>query len=165
VQAMSEGEGRGATFTVTLPIPALLVPVPSAGVERAAPAMLQGLRLLFVDDQPDAREAVRTVLEQFGATVVTASTVEEAVRLVDSYKPDAVLADIAMPGEDGFALMNRLKEQKTAANIPVAALTAFGPEHRDKILGAGFEMYIGKPIQPPDLAVAVQRLAARETLH
>jgi signal transduction histidine kinase/CheY-like chemotaxis protein len=164
VQATSDGEGRGATFTVTLPIPALLAPTPAVGIERAAPAMLNGLRLLFVDDQPDAREAVRAVLEQFGATVMTASTVEEALRLIGSYRPDVVLADIAMPGEDGFALITRLKEQ-TVTNIPVAALTAFGPEHREKILGAGFEMYIAKPVHPPDLAVAVQRLAAREILH
>jgi signal transduction histidine kinase/CheY-like chemotaxis protein len=164
VQAMSEGEGRGATFTVSLPIPAVLAPLGRPAIERSAPAMLQGLRLLFVDDQPDARDAVRAVLEQFGAAVVTASNVEEAVRLVESYQPHAVLADLAMPGEDGFALMDRLKQQADK-RVPIAALTAFGPEHRDKILGAGFEMYIGKPIEPPELAMAVQRLAGREIVH
>ena len=104
------------------------------------------------------------VLEQVGAAVVTASNVEEAISLIRSYEPDAVLADVAMPGEDGFALLTRLKQQADR-RVPVAPLTAFGPEHRDKILGAGFEMYIGKPIQPPDLALAVQRLARRDIVR
>jgi CheY-like chemotaxis protein len=164
VHAMSDGEGRGATFTVTLPIPAVLNAPAAPAVERTIAPTLAGLRLLFVDDQADAREAVQAVLEQFGAAVITAATVEEAARLVDAYKPDAVLADIAMPGQDGFALIQRMKDQATR-RVPIAALTAYGPEHRDRILDAGFEMYIGKPIQPPDLAMAVRRLAGTPTMH
>lgn len=160
VEAANASGGRGARFTVKLPVPAVLNPATDAAVPETV--SLAGLRLLVLDDDVDAREAVAAVLECFGADVMTAGAVDDALDQLRTRRADAVLADIAMPGQDGFAFVSRLRaESKSGAMVPAAALTALGTEYRERILAAGFQMYIPKPVVPPLLAAAVRDLASR----
>ncbi len=165
VTAASDGEGRGACFTVTLPSEAVPAAA-SADPRPAAPGgdgrSLAGLRVLVVDDDPDARELVTIVLEQHGARVVAAASAQEAMEVCQDRLPDVLLSDIGMPGEDGFSLIRRFRQLAAARGVvvPAAALTAFvREEEKERALAAGFQMHIGKPIEPDRLADAVARLA------
>jgi PAS domain S-box-containing protein len=174
MRAASLGEGRGATFTVELP---LMVVHPAAGAERrvhpstvvheAAPATLpdlSGLTVLAVDDEADARELIRRVLEDCGARVVTACSAEESLALLEREKPHVLVSDIGMPGSDGFDLLRRLRAlgRGTAGDLPAIALTAFArSEDRMKILRAGFRMHVSKPVEAAELCIAVANAAGR----
>jgi signal transduction histidine kinase len=169
VEARSDGVGRGATFVVRLPAdrpvvgatPALAV---TTEVAPADPQALAGLRVLLVDDEDDAREAVATALAQRGATVATAASVAAALRAVDAEHPDVLIGDIAMPGEDGYSLIRRLRERDaaTGGTIPALALTAYGRlTDRAQMLAAGFDECLTKPIAIDELAGVVRRLAHR----
>ncbi|BDG06226.1 ATP-binding response regulator [Anaeromyxobacter oryzae] len=171
VAAASDGPGRGATFTVRLP---LLVPKPHrardvAGslpvVDAAAPlAALARVRVLVVDDDPDTVEVVRQVLEQAGAQVVAAASAREAIEAFAARPPDVVLSDLGMPGEDGYALIARIRALEAArgGDVPAAALTAYtqGDERR-RALEAGYQLYLAKPVEPSALTAAIARLAGR----
>jgi CheY-like chemotaxis protein/anti-sigma regulatory factor (Ser/Thr protein kinase) len=169
VEARSDGIGRGATFVVRLPAdrptvtatPALATPeVPTV----ADPEALAGLRVLLVDDEDDARDAVATALTQRGAQVATAASVEAALGAVDGETPDVLIGDIAMPGEDGYSLIRRLRRRDAAegGTVPALALTAYGRlADRAQMLAAGFDECLTKPIAIDDLAAAVRRLAKR----
>ncbi len=176
VQADSEGPGRGATFTVRLPAhaaqdselgsgvgPSLQIP---AADDRAAPGppdaqpVFDGLRCLVVDDDADTRELVRMILEGCGARVVVAVSAAEAIPHVPN--ADVLVADLGMPGEDGYALMRRIRELPAAegGRIPAIALTAFATESdRVRALEAGFHRHITKPIEPGGLLNAIDELA------
>jgi CheY-like chemotaxis protein len=131
IEAASAGEGRGSMFTVKLPLlvssSPVVVPGPS-GEERAArtPA-LDGITVLVVDDEEDAREAMAVLLGQAGARVISAAGAAEAIDTLDRERPDVLLSDIAMPGEDGYALIRRVRSRSGEAGgrIPAAALTAY----------------------------------------
>jgi len=170
----SEGQDRGATFTVHLPLTA--VHRVEAGQERVHPAAtpaapppmalpdLSGLTILVVDDQRDARDLIQRVLEDAGARVVTAAGVEEALALVELEKPQVLLSDIGMPEADGFDLLRQLRAlgRERGGEIPAIALTAFArSEDRTKVLRAGFRMHISKPVEPAELCVAVANVAGR----
>jgi len=168
VTADSEGEGKGAIFTVKLPVRAIY----TAETERALGARgqtnsLNGVWVIVVDDEANARELIMSVLESSGARVTAFASAEEALNLmmdVAAPRPDALVCDLAMPGADGFSLINKLREwEKTYDGVlPAIALTAFGRvEDRTRALYAGFQMHITKPVEPVELVVAVRSLIDR----
>jgi CheY-like chemotaxis protein len=163
VRAESEGEDRGATFTVSLPIPAIrmqTVPLPRVGV--AAGPTLDGVRVLVVDDEPDAREVMAAVLQERNAEVVAADSAAEALAALDRLLPDVLVCDIGMPNEDGYAFIRRLRarEPRHGGRIPAAALTAYArPEDRAQALLAGFQTHVAKPVEPAELVAVVASLA------
>jgi signal transduction histidine kinase/CheY-like chemotaxis protein len=169
VMAESAGEGRGATFTATLPAegpqhrpPPAGPPLPAAGSPRGAPG-LDGICVLLVEDEADARELVARFLTQAGARVETAATVAAAVDAFHRRPSDVVVADIAMPGEDGYALLQRLRALSGPGTVvPIVALTAFArPEDRQRALEAGFQAHLAKPIDPEQLVAAIAGCLSR----
>ena len=168
IRASSEGVGRGATFTVQLPLTsvhrsAAEGPRVHPTVGQAVPASfpdLSGLFVLAVDDQPDARELVQRVLEDCGAKVLTAENAARALEAAARERPDVLLSDIGMPEMDGFELMRRLRSQYK--DLPAIALTAYArSEDRINALRAGFRMHVAKPVEPAELAAAVANVAGR----
>jgi hypothetical protein len=171
VRAESPGPDQGTTVTIELPVPALLeepAPWPGlrAGSDHDAPS-LQGLSVLVVDDEQDAGEAVRRLLEMHGATVNVERSARDALARLEHESPDVLISDIAMPGMDGFDLIQQVRASPTQArSVPAAALTAFsGPEVEEKVRRAGFQTFVPKPVAPEDLASTVARLAARRRGH
>ena len=166
VRAESEGEGRGATFTVTLPLLPLGQPVddlqPRLPLDEESPARwtptFQGLRVLVVDDDQDTCETIRAVLKRAGAEVRTCLSASQALTVMDSWVPDLLVSDIAMPGEDGYTLIRKVRARKTeeGGRMVAVALTAYGSnEDRKKALSAGFQVHVGKPIEPSQLVSVV----------
>jgi PAS domain S-box-containing protein len=164
VVAESPGKGRGSSFTVTIPIPALI----PAHFETANPrlvhaeeASISGLRILVVDDDGDARELVGLTLQSHGALVKMASSSREALRLISREKPDVMVADIGMPQEDGYVLIQALRaleREHSDTRLPVIALTAYASEaDRDQALAAGYDLHLAKPVSPADLTQALSK--------
>jgi CheY-like chemotaxis protein len=132
----------------------------------AATPQLSGVDVLVVEDESDARELIRTMLEQLGAAVVTASSGEEGLAALDERSPHVVLSDIEMPGMDGYSFMRAVRERPASrgGQIPAAALTAYArPEDRDAALRAGFQLHVAKPVHPAELAAVVSSLAGRRS--
>jgi PAS domain S-box-containing protein len=159
VSATSDGEGKGSTFTVTFPI------APADAVQASAPAYderaLQGRRILLVEDEAETRGFLRALLETSGAEVHAAAGVSEAMRMLDGWQPDAVISDIAMPGEDGYSLIRRLRERDGDPHMPALALTAYGGEEdRMRALRAGFDSFVRKPVDPETFLEAVATMAS-----
>ena len=160
VSAESPGQGRGSTFTALLPLAA-------APGERASPSgppreiddrPPAGLAVLLVDDEEDAREALRLILQQNGMLVTTAASAREAYELVERLQPDILLSDIAMPGEDGLSLMRRVRMLpfERGGQVPAIALSAYaGAEDRRRALLAGFQRHMPKPVDPAHLLAAI----------
>jgi PAS domain S-box-containing protein len=156
VHAASAGEGHGATFTIHLPtadsdhaaVPGGSVEAEASGFEVSA--TLQGRTILIVEDHEDARDLIKGVLEGSGASVLSASTTREAIDLATGAKPDAVVADLGLPGEDGFVLLTRIRT--IHPDVPVLALTAYArTTDRDRALAAGFAEHVVKPVDPKQL--------------
>ena len=154
IHADSAGEGRGATFTVTLPRSAHPVErgAPSAdeaAVERPGREVLRGLRVMIVDDDPGARSFVKRLLDDHQAVTSEASSVAGAMALATAVDPQLLISDISMPGEDGFELLKQLRSAGFGPErLPAVALTAFAhPEDRARILASGFQLHLAKPIE------------------
>jgi signal transduction histidine kinase/DNA-binding response OmpR family regulator len=133
-----------------------------ASANALSPDRLTGLSVLVVDDEADAREIVSEVLRRAGATVRSAGSSQEAIESFDRDRPDVLLSDIAMPDEDGYSLIQRLRRHAngSAAKLPAIALTAYAREEdRARALAAGFQLHLSKPAGPHDLVDAVARLA------
>jgi PAS domain S-box-containing protein len=164
VSAQSEGIGYGSRFTVNLPVPGLIPPHPSAdGPEKTAPsAVLEGVRVLLVEDEPDTREMIANVLQQFGASVVSASSASEALRqFVGGKPPNIVISDIGMPDMDGYELMAAIHAQTPQAP-PAIALTAYaGAADKERALQSGFQAHISKPIELNRLISTIAGLLPR----
>ncbi len=166
IAADSPGEGQGATFTVILPrlteaAPAV-EPAPAAEGERPPP--LAGLRLLVVEDSADTREVLQLLLEDAGASVRAVGSVAEALAALDEHLPDVLISDLAMPEEDGYALLRALRRRDPAhgGQLPALALSAFAsPEDQARALAAGFQAHLGKPLRVDALVHAVAVLAGR----
>jgi len=169
VSASSGGEGQGATFIVRLPSALTSVERADMGIAndmRAKPpawppTLLEGLTVLVVDDEEQARQVVAAQLEEHGAAVLTAASVAQAFEALQREHVDVLLADIAMPDEDGYGLIRKLRGLHPApiAAIPAAALTAFARnEDRLAALRAGFQLHLAKPIDAHALVTAVARL-------
>jgi PAS domain S-box-containing protein len=176
IRAQSEGEGRGATFTVSLPLlEARNENVESRAEERAEvveksemrdshSAILWGLHALVVDDDDDSRALISTALKAQGARVTVAASAAEAFERLKATRPDVLVADIGMPGVDGYELMRRIRLLDAAEGgaTPAAALTAYArPEDRAQALAAGFQLHIVKPADPAELAALVASLVGR----
>jgi signal transduction histidine kinase/ActR/RegA family two-component response regulator len=175
VHAESEGENLGAAFTVRLPVPASRQPAADAEPEipqaLAAPAPaalhpLAGLRVLLVDDEADASEMLRTVLEQFGVAVTVTSSAAQALAALRRTEFDALVADIGMPDEDGYSLIAKVRTLDGGArSLPAIALTAYaGDVDRRRALDAGFQIHLAKPVEPHTLA-AFLAAVARGAVH
>jgi CheY-like chemotaxis protein/two-component sensor histidine kinase len=166
VEAFSEGDNKGAAFTVTLPLAPVTPAVDKSDaapgeVAAAAPKIsLDGVTVLVVDDDADARRVVRKVLERHGARVHTAASAADALADLDVSTPDVLLSDIGMPGEDGYALIAKVRARDGGRDIPAAALTAFAREEdRLHALEAGFHTHVAKPVQSARLVAVVAELA------
>jgi PAS domain S-box-containing protein len=162
VHAESAGEGLGATFTVELPLASSETRTAGAELAHAVPrASLEGLRVLVVDDDPESNAVVSTVLASCGADVRTALSTREALELAGRWQPDVLVSDIAMPGEDGLALLETLRARGGSfGRLPAVALTACaGPGDRRRLLAAGFQAYVAKPFRPAELAAVVESAA------
>ena len=168
VSAESPGPGRGSTFTVLLPLAATPVAESAASaaprVPRGDSDLLRGVRVLLVDDEEDAREAMRLILQQNGMIVTTAASSAEAFDLLVSQKPDILLSDIAMPGEDGLSLIRRVRllPSEQGGLVPAAALSAYaGVNDRRTGFLAGFQHHIAKPVDPARLLAVIATMAGK----
>ncbi|MFB3852558.1 MAG: ATP-binding protein [Vicinamibacterales bacterium] len=173
VQAQSAGLNKGATFVVTLPIaPPQECDDELSGRGQAEPATLPeqaqprlaGIRVLVVDDDPDARDLLSTVLEHEGAITMQTASALEALASLEPFQPDLLVADIGMPGEDGYALIRRLRSLAPApiSMVPAIAVTAYArPEDQAAALAAGYTKHIPKPLDPPAFLETVVEVVSR----
>jgi PAS domain S-box-containing protein len=172
IRAKSPGEGQGATFTITLPItvvhperpkPQKVRPKESDAMEDVCQdGALAGLKVLVVDDEPDARQLLRRVLVECQAQVAVASSAAEALAVIGQFRPDVLVSDIGMPDQDGYDLIHQVRANPATRDIPAAALTAFArPEDRKRSLLAGFQTHVAKPVDPAELTAVVASLAFR----
>jgi PAS domain S-box-containing protein len=174
VRADSLGEGRGTTFSVHLPLTAVQRGADKG--ERHHPrtpkdlpqdyrvANLSGVKVLVVDDEPDARDLLRRVLTDCGAEVMVAATAAEALRMVQNARPDLLVSDVGMPDTDGFELLKQIRALGAArgGRLPAIALTAFArSEDRTRALRAGFLVHVSKPVEPSELVATVASVAGR----
>ena len=173
VRAESAGEGKGSTFTVSLPARELTATVARPAMlhirdEHKPPASdepysIAGMRVLVVDDEPEMRKLITAVLRGAGASVVTANSAAEAFEHLDAQTFDAIVSDIAMPDEDGHALTRRIRARLDGkSTIAAVAVTAYGGAlQRQLALSAGFDDYVKKPFAPQDLVRAVAGVLAK----
>ena len=174
VEAESEGNGKGTTFTVKLPLLATLSgsgyqsleervhPTATAVTPFTNSPELAGLHILAVDDDEDTRALVRIVLESCGARVTLATSAEEGLVALRNERPDVILSDLGMPNEDGYSLLAKVRALPADRGgcTPAAALTAFARgEDRIKVLNSGFQVHIAKPVEPTELVAMVASLA------
>ncbi|HMI83750.1 MAG TPA: PAS domain S-box protein [Polyangiaceae bacterium] len=170
VEAHSNGEGAGTTFIVRLPLAPVYAarrdtPTSSVHAEDLKfPSELGGLKVLVIDDEPDARELVQAVLAEGGAQVTLASSAAEAFEMIRAQRPDVIVSDIGMPDEDGYVFIRKLRElsREEGGRIPAVALTAYArAEDRRNALLAGFQNHAAKPIEPQELLIVIANLAGR----
>ncbi|HTG32012.1 MAG TPA: chemotaxis protein CheB [Thermoanaerobaculia bacterium] len=168
--AASAGEGQGATFTVALPVPAILMAEPQDGQPARFEPLdggrrpLSGLRLLVVEDEETGREMLTKLLEQYGAEVVAAASATEALAALDRGVPDVLLSDIGMPGESGYDLLRRVRALpvERGGRVPALAFTAYS-SNQDRLdsLDAGFQAHLAKPTDPARLVAMITALVQR----
>jgi signal transduction histidine kinase/ActR/RegA family two-component response regulator len=173
ITAHSEGPGLGSRMLIKLPILATSQaigetwqrhPIAGNGTGHEVLRRLDGIKVLVVDDEATTNEAVQALFTSCGATVRLASSAAEALAVLDGWKPDVLVSDIAMPVEDGYALIRKVRARDVAhgGNMPALALTAYAKiEDRVSILAAGFQMYLSKPADPAELVAVVSSLASR----
>ncbi|MFH7026504.1 MAG: PAS domain S-box protein [Heteroscytonema crispum UTEX LB 1556] len=162
VRATSPGIGQGATFTVKLPL--FSSPSPPQLNSPTLSVSLNGLRILVVDDEPDARELLNVALQQYGAEVKTVASAQEALTALQELQPNVLVSDIGMPEEDGYTLIRKIRalDINQGGQIPAVALTAYAAdEDRAKALLAGFQLHVSKPVNPIELATLVANLSGR----
>jgi PAS domain S-box-containing protein len=172
VRAASDGPGCGATFVVELPLQSAYASLHTpagnadAGDHEAACERLDGVRVLVVDDEADARGLVEQLLRECDAITLHASSSAEALDVIARERPDVLVSDIGMPGEDGYALIRKLRRLPPAqgGDLPAAALTSFTrPEDRERALAAGYQVFLTKPVVPSQLIGSVARLTGRSS--
>lgn len=174
VSVHSDGEGKGATFTISLPF----VGVVSSQKDTEAATVvhsdeivsldglpsLQGLKVLAVDDEADTRELIREVLKECGAEVILSRSAAEALEALEQHKPDILISDLGMPDEDGYSLITKIRAlpSERGGHIPAAALTAYArAEDRMRVLRSGFQFHLPKPVDSAELVTVVASLAGR----
>ena len=163
--AHSGGEGQGSTFSVYLPVrEAEQRPTPVAPAERRPRARkvdLRGTHVLIVDDEPDARELLRVMLSSSSARITEADSAAEALRVYSEDRPDIILADVAMPGQDGYSLIRAIRSLAggEGGHVRAIAISAYARrEDRQRALKAGFNEHVSKPVQPDDVYDAIERV-------
>jgi CheY-like chemotaxis protein len=168
IQATSEGLNRGATFTIRLPRQSDSAPI-AVSEERPVTQRwsdLEGFQLLVVDDNEDTRNVLATMLEAHGATITTAASVADARAALAHRLPDVLITDLAMPVEDGFGLLEycRHHTDPKLRTLPILALTAYGGQQsHDRVIAAGFDAYLAKPVEPVEVGRVVRDLATRKS--
>ncbi len=171
VRAFSAGADEGASFTVSLPVAAVQPDLAGKATDscdagqgfRDDAARLEGVKILVIDDEPDARHLVEQVLIQCGATVATAGSADDGLAAVAERRPDIIVSDIGMPGKDGYEFIKQVRRLEAAdgGGTPAIALTAFArPDDRTKALMAGYQVHLSKPIAPLELVATIVGLAA-----
>jgi CheY-like chemotaxis protein len=167
VKVWSDGPGKGAEFVVHLPmligrrsaeLSEQIEIHPNAGEGSVPTTSLMGLRILAVDDEIDATAVTAAILGSADAEVKTAASVSQAMNLMKQWRPDVLISDIGMPDEDGYDLIRKVRAQPSESqrNIPAIALTAFArTRDRLKVLSAGYQMHVPKPIEPLELVTVV----------
>ncbi|HLM24443.1 MAG TPA: ATP-binding protein, partial [Pyrinomonadaceae bacterium] len=170
VSAHSDGIDRGAIFSATFPLltdRSEPLPLANSGeINCSDIRSLDGLRVLLVDDEPEARQIISTVIKRTGAEVKACTSAREALANLMEWKPDVILSDIAMPDEDGYSFISKVRTlpRERGGNTPAAALTAYARDvDRRQALEAGFQMHIAKPIGAGQLVTMIARLAGRDT--
>jgi PAS domain S-box-containing protein len=173
VAVESEGEGKGASFIITLPFVGV---INQKDAEMVAPAhsdeivtfeglpSLQGLKVLVVDDEADTRELIREVLKECGSEVVMSCSAAEALEALEQHQPDILISDLGMPDEDGYSLISKIRSlpPERGGQIPAAALTAYArTEDRMRVLRSGFQFHLPKPVDSAELVTVVASLAGR----
>ena len=174
VSVNSEGEGKGATFTISLPFVGVVSnqqdaePVHPTHSDEVIPLdglpSLEGLKVLVVDDEEDTRDLIREVLKECGSEVITSRSVAEALAALEEHKPDILISDLGMPEEDGYALISKIRAlpSERGGQIPAAALTAYArAEDRMRVLRSGFQFHLPKPVDSAELVTVVASLAGR----
>jgi signal transduction histidine kinase/ActR/RegA family two-component response regulator len=170
VLAQSAGIGRGATFVVSLPVAAVELPddrsdrSPGAQPANAGVARLDGVRVLVVDDDADAVRLAETILTGAGAQVRSCHRAADGLELIKTWRPDVMVSDIEMPGEDGFSLIRKVRTLASGegGDTPAVALTAYGRmQDRHRSLAAGYSMHVPKPVDPGELTSIVAGLAGQ----
>lgn len=168
VSAESEGIGKGATFSVTFPLVTdrkeLANPTQSGEVISPSARSLVGLRVLVIDDEPEARTIIGRLIGRAGAEVKTCSSASEGLVELVEWRPTVILSDIAMPDEDGYSFISKVRSlpNEKGGETPAAALTAYAREEdRAQALAAGYQMHLSKPIDANHLVTTVARLAGR----
>ena len=176
VRAKSPGENQGATFIVALPLAVVHDSFPddrqhprsqlsqARGAAQPVVPSLEGVRVLVVDDEPDARDLLKRVLEHRQGQVALAADAREALRILSDQRFDVIVSDIGMPGIDGYELIRRIRElpPEQGGKTPAIALTAFArSEDRRRTMLSGFQIHISKPVEPPELIATVANLAGR----
>ncbi|MBE9103557.1 PAS domain-containing protein [Nostoc cf. edaphicum LEGE 07299] len=162
ITAVSPGEGLGATFTVQLPLLNVEPEIKQID-ELPQPALeLTGIRVLAVDDDPDARELVTVLLTEYGAKVLTVASATEVLANLESFQPDVLVSDIGMPKVDGYSLIQQIRAltPEKGGKIPAIALTAYARvEDSQLVISSGYQLHLTKPLDPEELVQAVVALA------
>ena len=174
VHAESQGEGKGASFTVRLPlVKESRTREQQARKENMAPVILctstplpilDGVRILVVDDEADSREFLVAAVEMCGAEVIAVSSALEAIQVISQHRFDILVSDVGMPGEDGYSLIRKVRTlpKEQGGNIPAVALTAYAREEdRMRSLSQGFQMHLSKPVEPDKLATVIASLVKK----
>jgi PAS domain S-box-containing protein len=174
VSVQSEGEGKGATFMITLPFVGVIhhekdvESVPSTQNEELLSfdglPSLKGLKVLIVDDEADTRELIGEVLKECGSEVIISRSAAEALDALEQHKPDILISDLGMPDEDGYSLIEKIRAlpSERGGDIPAAALTAYArAEDRMRVLRSGFQFHLPKPVDSAELVTVVASLAGR----
>jgi CheY-like chemotaxis protein len=166
LSAESEGPGKGATFTVTLPahVDAIQRPELTDHPPAAGPRPLRGIRVLLVDDDADARELISEVVSEAGGLVTKTASAPEAFAALRANPPHVLISDIGMPDEDGYSLLRRIRAlpPEHGGDVPAIALTAYGrPEDVQAATEAGFQLHVMKPVKPKVLLEAITAWAKR----
>ncbi|HWX35453.1 MAG TPA: ATP-binding protein, partial [Steroidobacteraceae bacterium] len=161
VEAISDGAGQGASFSVRLPIrdSRAATAGDDHGHTAARPLQLEGVSILVVDDEPDSREVLAELLRQYGARIRTASSAEEALSEIAHSTPQVLLSDIGMPSVDGFELVRRVRELIPQSDMLAMALTGLGSTHdRKRAVDEGFQVCMVKPVDPQQLVETIKEL-------
>ena len=160
VTAASDGEGQGSTFTLRLPLALSTASVANVVSAGDGNSRLNGLRVLLVEDEPDARDLLSFTLRVSGAEVQAVESAQQALIDLQSFKPDVLLSDIGLPTESGYELIEKIRALPTAASqVPAVALTAFATEKdRQRALASGFQLHLAKPVDPGTLIQAIDQL-------
>jgi signal transduction histidine kinase/CheY-like chemotaxis protein len=169
IRVESAGSGQGTAFIVTLPTsgPAGETARISNGEQHGSEPRLDGVRVLVVDDEEDTRELIGRALEDRGAHITLASNSQDAIQILQRADIDVLLADIAMPGDDGYSLIRQIRSSETSlSSIPAGAVTAHArDEERSQALAAGFQMHLAKPVEPGEIVRMVDHLAHDRRLN
>jgi CheY-like chemotaxis protein len=178
VSAFSAGKGQGSTFRIILPVMApfkepLAQVAPESKPEALSTAaskekshVLDHVRVLVVEDDQDTLDLLKLILDDSGADVATAPSVKEAIDVFEHWRPDVLVSDIAMPEQDGYQLIGQVRshDSEHGGNVPAVALTAYATgDDRKRVLAAGFQMHLSKPITPDELITVLTSLSGRST--